>query len=310
MSFLESLFRCLSGYISIFQELLKFFLKNFQKTLDFFLLSSHNISCVVVSILLLLLIGREEVKKLALYVGLLIVLSAAGFAQQAQNIPIPSVNVNITEAKTPRQVALSLQVLFLITIISLAPTLLITLTSYIRMYIVLSFVGRGLSQQGLPPNQIIVSLALFMSLFVMYPIFQKSYQEGIGPYLDGKIPLAEGYKKAMKPLREFMFKQTSERYIYRFVKMARVERPRNRDDVPDYVLIPAFILNELTISFYMGMLILIPFTIIDIVVASVLMSMGMMMLPPTMVAFPLKLVLFLAVDGWDLLVEKLVLSFR
>jgi len=250
------------------------------------------------------------VKKSGLLLGLLVTLSVAGFAQQAQNIPIPSVNVNITEARTPRQVALSLQVLFLITIISLAPTLLVTLTSYIRMYVVLSFVGRGLSQQGLPPNQVIVSLALFMSLFVMYPIFQKSYSDGIAPYLDGKIPLSEGYTKAMKPIREFMFKQTSERYIYRFVKMAKLERPRNRDDVPDYVLIPAFILNELTISFYMGMLILIPFTIIDIVVASVLMSMGMMMLPPTMVAFPLKLVLFLAVDGWDLLIEKLVLSFR
>lgn len=241
---------------------------------------------------------------------LLFALTVGAFAQQAQNIPIPTVNLNITEAKTPRQVALSLQVLFLITVISLAPTLLITLTSYIRMYIVLSFVGRGLSQQGLPPNQIIVSLALFMSLFVMYPVFQKSYGDGIGPYLDGKISLADGYRKAMDPIREFMFKQTSERYIYRFVKMAKLPRPKSRVDVPDYVLIPAFILNELTISFYMGMLILIPFTIIDIVVASVLMSMGMMMLPPTMVAFPLKLVLFLAVDGWDLLVEKLVLSFR
>lgn len=249
-------------------------------------------------------------KKSVLVVIFFLLLATGGVAQQAQNIPIPSVNVNITEAKTPRQVALSLQVLFLITIISLAPTLLITLTSYIRMYIVLSFVGRGLSQQGLPPNQVIVSLALFMSLFVMFPVFQKSYSEGIGPYLDGKLSLAEGYRKAMAPIREFMFRQTSERYIYRFVKMAKSERPRNRDDVADYILIPAFILNELTISFYMGMLILIPFTIIDIVVASVLMSMGMMMLPPTMVAFPFKLVIFLAVDGWDLLIEKLVLSFR
>ncbi len=231
------------------------------------------------------------------------------FSQQTR-LPIPTIGVNIEEARTPRQVALSLQILFLITIISLAPTLLIVLTSYIRLYIVLSFVSRGLATQTIPPNQIIVSLALFITLFVMFPTFSKSYEEGIRPYLDGKISLEEGYKRAIKPVREFMFKQTSERYIYRFVKMSKMERPRTPDDVPTYVLIPAFILNELTISFYMGMLILIPFTIIDIVVASVLMSMGMMMLPPIMISFPLKLLLFLLVDGWDLLIEKLILSFR
>ncbi len=231
------------------------------------------------------------------------------FSQQTR-LPIPTIGVNVEEARTPRQVALSLQILFLITIISLAPTLLIVLTSYIRLYIVLSFVSRGLATQTIPPNQIIVSLALFITLFVMFPTFSKSYEEGVRPYLDGKISLEEGYKRAIKPVREFMFKQTSERYIYRFVKMSKMERPRTPDDVPTYVLIPAFILNELTISFYMGMLILIPFTIIDIVVASVLMSMGMMMLPPIMISFPLKLLLFLLVDGWDLLIEKLILSFR
>ncbi len=229
---------------------------------------------------------------------------------QQNRLPIPTIGVNIEEARTPRQVALSLQILFLITIISLAPTLLIVLTSYIRLYIVLSFVSRGLATQTIPPNQIIVSLALFITLFVMFPTFSKSYEDGIRPYLDGKISLEEGYKKAIKPVRDFMFKQTSERYIYRFVKMSKMERPRTPDDVPTHVLIPAFILNELTISFYMGMLILIPFTIIDIVVASVLMSMGMMMLPPIMISFPLKLLLFLLVDGWDLLIEKLILSFR
>ncbi|MCX7820419.1 MAG: flagellar type III secretion system pore protein FliP [Brevinematales bacterium] len=231
------------------------------------------------------------------------------FSQQTR-LPIPTIGVNVEEARTPRQVALSLQILFLITIISLAPTLLIVLTSYIRLYIVLSFVSRGLATQTIPPNQVIVSLALFITLFVMFPTFSKSYEEGVRPYLDGKISLEEGYKRAIKPVREFMFKQTSERYIYRFVKMSKMERPRTPDDVPTYVLIPAFILNELTISFYMGMLILIPFTIIDIVVASVLMSMGMMMLPPIMISFPLKLLLFLLVDGWDLLIEKLILSFR
>ncbi|MGC8764987.1 MAG: flagellar type III secretion system pore protein FliP [Brevinematia bacterium] len=251
-------------------------------------------------------------KKFGVVCVLLLMLSSGGIihSQQAQRLPIPTIGLNIQEAKTPRQVALSLQILFLVTIISLAPTLLIVLTSYIRLYIVLSFVSRGLATQTIPPNQVIVSLALFITLFVMFPTFSKSYQDGVRPYLDGKISLEEGYKKAILPVREFMFKQTSERYIYRFVKMSKLERPRTPEDVPTYVLIPAFILNELTISFYMGMLILIPFTIIDIVVASVLMSMGMMMLPPIMISFPLKLLLFLLVDGWDLLIEKLILSFR
>jgi flagellar biosynthetic protein FliP len=144
----------------------------------------------------------------------------------------------------------------------------------------------------------------------MFPTFNKSYQEGVRPYLDGKISLNDGFTKSVAPIREFMFHQTAERYIFRFIQLAKLDRPKNQDDVPTYVLIPAFILNELTISFYMGMIILIPFTVIDVVVASVLMSMGMMMLPPVMISFPLKILLFFLVDGWDLLVEKLVLSFR
>jgi flagellar biosynthetic protein FliP len=226
------------------------------------------------------------------------------------NVPIPTLNFNIEEARTPRQVALSLQILFLVTIISLAPTLLIVLTSFVRIFIVLSFVSRGLATQNIPPNQIIISLSLFISLFVMFPVFSKSYNDGVKPYLDGKLSLNDGYNKAIQPVREFMFKQTSERYIYRFIQMSNISRPKSPDDVPTYVLIPAFILNELTISFYMGILILIPFVVIDVVVASVLMSMGMMMLPPIMISFPLKILLFYVVDGWDLLVEKLILSFR
>lgn len=251
-------------------------------------------------------------KKVILFILTLMMFSAPVFAQQAGggNIPIPSVNFNIQEARSPRQVALSLQILLLITIISLAPTLLITLTSFVRIFIVLSFVSRGLATQNIPPNQIVIALALFISLFVMFPVFSKSYTNGVKPYLDGKISLEAGFTKAVEPIREFMFKQTAERYIYRFTKMAKIDRPKTPADVPTYVLIPAFILNELTLSFYMGMLILIPFTIIDVVVASVLMSVGMMMLPPIMISFPLKILLFFLVDGWDLLVEKLILSFR
>lgn len=240
---------------------------------------------------------------------LIFLVCGLGFAQDTGNIPIPMIDFNIREAKSPTEVATALQILFLITIISLAPTLLILLTSFIRIYIVLSFVSRGLATQTIPPNQIIVGLALFISLFIMYPVFSRAYEEGVRPYLDGKLTLQEGYNKAIVPIRDFMFRQTSERYIYRFVVMANIERPKTPDDVPTHVLIPAFILNEITLAFYMGMLILIPFTVIDIVVASTLMSMGMLMLPPIMISFPLKIMLFVLVDGWDLLVEKLILSF-
>ncbi len=233
-------------------------------------------------------------------------------AQNAGNatIPIPTINFNVQEAKSPKEVALSLQILFLITIISLAPTLLILLTSFVRIYIVMSFVSRGLATQNIPPNQVIIGLSLFISLFIMFPTFTQSYKNGIQPYMSGKIKLQEGFDKAIKPVRKFMFKQTAERYIYRFIKLAKVKRPKNQSEVPTYVLIPAFILNELTLAFYMGMIILIPFTVIDVVVASTLMSMGMMMLPPIMISFPLKILIFVMVDGWDLLIEKLILSFR
>lgn len=252
---------------------------------------------------------KKSVFFAAVLLASLFLVKGISYAQDAGRIPIPTINFNVEEAQSPKEVALSLQIIFLITIISLAPTLLVLVTSFIRIYIVFSFVSRGLATQTIPPNQVIIGLSLFISLFIMFPTFNKSYQEGIKPYLDGKITLDEAFPKSVEPVREFMFKQTAERYIYRFVQLAKVDRPRNQDDVPTYVLIPAFILNELTLSFYMGMLILIPFTVIDVVVASTLMSMGIMMLPPIMISFPLKIMLFVLVDGWDLLVEKLIMSF-
>lgn len=227
----------------------------------------------------------------------------------AQQIAIPTLNFNIAQAKTPAEVSLAVQVLFLLTIISLAPSLLILLTSYVRIYIVLSFVGRGLGTQGLPPTQVISGLSLFMTLFIMFPIMQRSYSEGVQPYLNGQITLQQGFNQSIIPIREFMFQETSERYIFRFIQLAGAERPRTRDDVPMHILIPAFVVNEISIAFYMGVLILIPFTIIDVITAGTLMSMGMMMVPPTTIAFPIKILLFVLADGWDLLIDKLVRSF-
>ncbi len=138
---------------------------------------------------------------------------------------------------------------------------------------------------------------------------QRSYTEGLQPYFDGHITLQEGYDRGIAPIREFMFKETSERYIYRFIQLSGVDRPANQSEVPTYILIPAFVLNEISISFYMGVLIMIPFTIIDVVVAGTLMSMGMMMVPPITISFPIKILLFVLADGWDLLIDKLVQSF-
>lgn len=232
--------------------------------------------------------------------------SAPSYSQQ---IPIPTVNFNIAQARTPQEVSLALQILFLLTVLSLAPSLLILMTSFLRIYIVLSFVGRGVGTQNLPPTQTIAGLSLFLTLFVMFPTLKSSYTEGLQPYFQGKISLEEGYSKAISPIREFMFQETSERYIYRFIQLSGVQRPKNQNEVPTYVLIPAFVLNEISIAFYMGVLILIPFTIIDVVTAGTLMSMGMMMVPPVSIAFPIKILLFVLADGWDLLIDKLVQSF-
>ncbi len=243
-------------------------------------------------------------KKLLLFILLL-----APVGAMAQQMAIPTVNFNIAQAQSPQEVSLALQILFLLTILSLAPSLVILMTSFVRIYVVLSFVGRGLGTQNLPPNQTIAGLSLFLTLFIMFPTLQRTYTEGLQPYFDGQISLEEGYNRGIAPIREFMFQETSERYIYRFIQLSGVDRPANQSEVPTYILIPAFILNEISISFYMGVLIMIPFTIIDIVVGGTLMSMGMMMVPPMTIAFPIKILLFVLADGWDLLIDKLVQSF-
>lgn len=227
----------------------------------------------------------------------------------AQNVPLPRFTIGVDQARTPQEVSVSLQILLLLTILSLAPSILIMMTSFIRVYIVLAFIPRALTTQNIPPNQILIGLALFITLYIMWPIFTKSYNEGIKPYIDGKMAIEKAFDNSMKPIREFMFKQTNEKYIYQFIKLANLPRPNTRDDVPTYVLIPAFIVNELTVSFYMGAILLIPFLIIDIVVSSILISMGMFFLPPVVISFPIKILFFFLIDGWALTINKVVLSF-
>lgn len=240
-------------------------------------------------------------------IGLVLVTGVVqdGFSQT----PLPRFTIGVDPARTPQEVSVSLQILLLLTILSLAPSILIMLTSFIRVYIVLAFIPRALTTQNIPPNQVLIGLALFITLYIMWPIFTKSYNDGIKPYIDGKVNAEKAFENAMKPIREFMFKQTNEKYIYQFIRMANLPRPQTRDDVPTHVLIPAFIVNELTVSFFMGAILLIPFLIIDIVVSSILISMGMFFLPPVVISFPIKIIFFFLIDGWALTINKVVLSF-
>jgi flagellar biosynthetic protein FliP len=210
---------------------------------------------------------------------------------------------------TGSALAPGLELLFLLTLLSLVPALLLVMTSFTRIVIVLSFVRSAIGIPQLPPNQIIVGLALFLTVFVMAPVWQQVNRDALQPYLAGQIDQRTAFRRAEAPLRAFMFKQTRERDIALFMTLGKLPRPRNPDDVPTWVLVPAFILSELKTAFTMGFVLFIPFLIIDLVVSSVLMGMGMIMLPPVLVSLPFKLLLFVMVDGWDLLVRSLVTSF-
>jgi flagellar biosynthesis protein FliP len=202
-----------------------------------------------------------------------------------------------------------LQVAVLFTVLSLLPAMVMTLTSFTRIIIVLSFVRNAMGVAQLPPNQVLLGLALFLTIFVMAPVWQQANDVALQPYLRGEITEEVAFQKGMEPLRQFMFKHTREKDLSLFVQMAKIERPRNQDDVPSHVLIPAFMISEIKTGFQMGFMIFIPFLVIDMVISSTLMSMGMVMLPPIVISLPFKVLLFVLVDGWHLIVKSLLMSF-
>jgi len=206
-------------------------------------------------------------------------------------------------------VASSLQILLLLTVLSLAPGILVMMTAFTRIIIVLSFIRHAIGTQAMPPNQVVVGLALFLTFFVMAPVASKINNDAIQPYMKGKIDQVAALHAAEKPLRTFMLRQTRQKDLGLFMNMAKLGRPRNADDIPTYVVIPSFAISELKTAFQMGFMIYLPFLVIDMVVSSILMSMGMMMLPPVMISLPFKLILFVLVDGWHLLARALVQSF-
>ncbi len=240
---------------------------------------------------------------------LLIIFSGNVKAQTNPTIPLPSIGIDIKTSDKPEDVSVTLQILFLMTVLSLAPSLLIMTTSYLRTIIVFHFLKNALGTQQMPPGQLLAGIALFITFFVMAPTWNKVYDEAIQPLMDGKIKMQQAYDKGIEPIRQFMFKSTREEDIELFAGLAKLSRPQSRADLPTYILIPAFILSELRIGFIMGFFLFIPFIMVDMIVSSILLSMGMMMIPPMMVSLPFKILLFILVDGWNLVVGSLVRSF-
>lgn len=242
--------------------------------------------------------------------GVLGGLFLAGYATPLFAQGLPSVNLQVGTAEGPGDVVGLLQILILLTLITLAPSLLIMITPFTRIIVVLSLLRSALGTQHAPPNQVLIGLALFLTLFVMAPVNYQVNQQAVQPYLKGEIEFAEAIQKAEAPLRKFMLAQTRKRDLALFSQMAKLENVRSIDDIPTYVVIPAFMISELKTAFQIGFIIFIPFLVIDLVVSSVLMSMGMLMLPPVLISLPFKLLLFIMADGWHLIFASLARSFN
>lgn len=228
----------------------------------------------------------------------------------ATTIQIPDINITVSGGDGDVQVANSIQILILLTVLSLAPSILIMMTSFTRFIIVFGFVRRALSLQATPPNQTLIGLALFLTLFVMAPVFTDVYENAYVPLQEGTVSLEEAADLASGPFKEFMLAQVRSKDLALFLDIAKVDEVKSNDDISMTVLIPAFILSEIKLSFEIGFLIFMPFIVVDMIVASTLMALGMMMLPPVMISLPIKILLFILVDGWHLIIEKLVLSIR
>ena len=247
---------------------------------------------------------------LILFPVLLVIIVAWSSLVHAQQIPLlPSVTIGVGQADQPEKVSVLLQILLLLTVLSLAPAIVVMMTSFTRLAVVFSLLRHALGTQQMPPNQVLIGLALLLTFFLMSPVYEKVNKDALQPYLAEEISQTQAIERALIPIRQFMFKQTRKKDIALFLQVSKSDKPHNIDEIPTMVLIPSFVISELKTAFQIGFLIYVPFLIIDMVVASVLLSMGMMMLPPFMVSLPFKLMLFVLVDGWNLLVGSLVKSF-
>lgn len=227
----------------------------------------------------------------------------------ASAISLPTISVGMQEAENPQQVSTALQIIFLLTILSVAPSILLMMTCFTRIIIVFGFVRMAMSTQSMPPTQILMGLALFLTFYVMSPTINTINDTALQPYLNDEITQQVAFDRAVIPMRDFMFSQVQEEELALLSDITLQDEPVDRDSIPTMTLIPAFVLSELKRAFQMGFLIYIPFLVIDMVVASILMSMGMMMLPPVIISMPFKLLLFVLVDGWGLVVGSVFKSF-
>ena len=240
--------------------------------------------------------------------SLLLLFPLAALAQQAPSVPSLSLSLSSAQAE-PQKVAVALEVMALLTVLSLAPAIVLTVTSFTRIIIVFHFLRQAMGTQQMPPNQVLASLAIFMTVVIMMPTGRTINDTALQPYLKEEIGYDVAIERAETPLRTFLFKHPREKDLSVFFSITGLERPKNKEEVPTMVLIPAYVISELKTGFQIGFLIYIPFLILDMVVASILLSMGMMMLPPVMVSLPFKILLFVMVDGWNLLIGSLVNSF-
>ena len=230
-------------------------------------------------------------------------------AQQATTIPFPHIGINVGTSSKPGDVSVTLQLLLLLTVLSLAPSLMIMTTSYLRIIIVFHFLKTALGTPQMPPSQLIAGISLFITFFVMAPTWSKVNDVALKPLMDGKISAEQAYDNGIQPVREFMFRNVRNDDLELFIGLAKLNRPNDRNDLPTYIVIPAFVLSELRAGFIIGFFLFIPFIMVDMIIASILMSMGMMMLPPTLISLPFKILLFILVDGWHLIIGSVVRSF-
>jgi flagellar biosynthesis protein FliP len=227
----------------------------------------------------------------------------------ADGISIPNLNLGVKQASNPQEVVGALQVLFILTILAIAPSIIIMVTAFTRVVVVLGFLRQALGTQQMPPMQVLTALAIFLTFFIMSPTLDKMNEQALVPYKNGTITFSQALTNAETPLRDFMFKQTRQQDLSLFISLIKGAKPKNKEDVPTRALIPAFMISELKTAFQIGFILFIPFLIIDMVVSSILLSMGMMMLPPVMISLPFKIMLFVLVDGWNLLVGSIIRGF-
>jgi flagellar biosynthetic protein FliP len=226
-----------------------------------------------------------------------------------QAITLPTVQIGMADTNDPKQVSVLIEILLIFTVLSIAPAILLMTTCFIRLVVAFSFLRNALGTQQMPPSQLLIGLSLFLTIFIMTPVLKEMNETAVTPYMNQQMDLQQAFTQGIKPLRAFMFKQTREKDLALFLGIAKMQKPANKDEVPTTILVPSFVISELKTSFQIGFILFLPFLVIDMVVASVLLSMGMMMLPPVMVSLPFKLLLFVLVDGWYLIVGSLVKSF-